>query len=119
VWACQCGRAQLDGPCEAEFDESLTHVSVSLGRIWDGDSSTDVSMWNYASPRVLFDANKDGRVDGISPELGSAGGVPVAADWDGDGTDTLAPYRPKPDVSTFITRTRALSRQCRLPTLFA
>src|SRR5689334_5210559 len=38
---------------------------------WDGDGSTNVAFWNDSIRRALFDVNEDGRIDGVSPDLGN------------------------------------------------
>lgn len=77
---------------------------------WDGDGSTNVAFWNDSIRRALFDVNEDGRIDGVSPDLGNPGDIALAGDWDGDGRDTLALYRPSTGrLYVFSSNTRVVA----------
>jgi hypothetical protein len=67
---------------------------------WNGDGTDEVGSWRPSTRRFYLDANGNGRWDGATggdiqtSPFGLATDVPVAGDWNGDGTDEVGFWRP-------------------------
>ncbi len=72
---------------------------VPIAGDWDGDGKDTVSVFR-PSTNEIFIINELGANDGglgaadYSFTFGDAGDLPLAGDWDGDGIDGIAMYRP-------------------------
>lgn len=65
---------------------------------WNGDGATEVGVSRPANGWFLLDLNANGQWDGPPSDrrsyFGSSGDIPVAGDWNYDGTTDIGVYRP-------------------------
>lgn len=85
---------------------------------WNGNGTTTVGLFRPNSPpgsNTFFlwnsNSNPPGPPDIIIEGLGAAGDLPIAGDWDGNGTTTIGLFRPNEPAGTntfFLLNTHVL-----------
>ena len=95
--------------------DPTTTITINFGRRgdlavvgdWDGDGIDTIGVFRPSTSQWFLTNSKN--VNNSSPAadvpvftFGSAGDLPLAGDWDGDGIDTIGVFRPS--INTFFLR---------------
>ncbi len=78
---------------ELSFTNSIALAPPAARFDFDGDKSSDVALFRPSDGNWWFLPSSTGNVGYRAIHFGQAGDVPVAADYDGDGTTDAAVYR--------------------------
>ena len=91
----RCGKLTSDEPCTVNPYDLLRSWSQELI-----DGGADAIGW-FEPSSSTFHLRAEGGSPLAPVALGRPGDIPLALDWDGDGRDTLAVYRPADDTFYF------------------
>lgn len=72
---------------------------LPLSGDWDGDGTDGIAVLRPSNGKLYIDNNRDGSVDAPLRKVAAFGGLlsgdqPVSGDWNGDGRDGVAIFRP-------------------------
>jgi hypothetical protein len=106
VWRPSTGRFYLDAngsrTWEVGVDISTAPFGIPTDRPvagdWNGDGTDDIGVWRPSTARFYLDADGSRTwavfVDVITDPFGISSDLPVAGDWNRDGVDEVAVWRP-------------------------
>ncbi len=106
VWRPSTGRFYLDMDGSRTWTLGVDQITASFGvptdrpvaGDWNGDGYDDIGVWRPSTGRFYLDV--DGSftwtpgVDQITDSFGIPSDLPVAGDWNKDGTDDIGVWRP-------------------------
>jgi hypothetical protein len=92
------GNNQWDGSAGGDILATFGKKGTPVSGDWNGDGTDDIGVYFPGSGTWQLDANGnlqwDGAQGGDLEFSFGRGGVPVAGDWNGDGTDEVGIYSP-------------------------
>jgi hypothetical protein len=107
-----------------DLDIGLFRTPTSPSRLpivgkWTGSGSTAIGVFDPETGRWILDRNNNGRFDGCSIDackgpFGKAGDHPVAADWNGSGTDKIGIFEPTTGMWKFDLNNNGLFDGCQV-----
>ncbi len=97
------GDGKYTNPATERFGTFLTATQANdrpVAGDWDGDGSDEIGVWRGSTRYFYLDTNGDGKYTNPATErFGTfltsyvSGDMPVAGDWDGDGSDEIGVWR--------------------------
>ncbi len=97
------GDGKYTNPATERFGTFLTATQANdrpVAGDWDGDGSDEIGVWRGSTRYFYLDTNGDGKYTNPATErFGTfltsyvSGDMPVAGDWDGDGSDEIGIWR--------------------------
>ncbi len=106
VWRPSTGRFYLDSDGSLTWTPGVDAITDSFGipgdipvaGDWNGDGKDQIAVWRPSTGRFYLDIDGSRTwtpgVDAITASFGVPTDVPVAGDWNGDGTDDIGMWRP-------------------------
>ncbi len=106
AWRPKTGRFHLDADGSRTWTEGVDVKTDSFGirsdvpvaGDWNGDGTDDIGVWRPSTGRFYLDADGSrtwtAGIDVITDPFGVPSDIPVAGDWNGDGTNDIGVWRP-------------------------
>jgi uncharacterized protein YhfF len=106
VWRPSTGRFYLDVDGSRTWTVGVDAITDSFGvptdravaGDWNGDGADEIGVWRPSTGRFYLDVDGSRTwtvgIDVITDSFGVPTDVPVAGDWNGDGTDDIGVWRP-------------------------